>query len=215
VRKVVNWVGVKNYLTDFERKKTFKEKIAIIFALFLLDWLCFFLILFFLNGIFGQEKIQKYAFWGWIKGNYSLYGTMHEALKNNLGASVFFAVFLAPFWEELVFRCFMLWKKWRKRVKESFLQPDVVNKFGKVPIWDYCVFSSIIFGLGHGGPIHIMIQGVGGMFLCYAFLACNRSWFWSALLHGMWNASVILSVYIGSEKALMNITFPWWLPFMQ
>jgi membrane protease YdiL (CAAX protease family) len=96
-----------------------------------------------------------------------------------LGA-FFFSVIFAPLWEELAFRHapYLIAKKLNESLKVNFT-------------WPIMILSSVIFGWGHGlGPISLLIQGVAGLALSYAYLKNNYSYWSSVIVHALWNFSI-------------------------
>lgn len=205
------WRNTWQYLTDFDREKTLPEKFCIVVGLLAANLLYVALILWVLNMVFSAETLQKYIFWGWLTGNNNVQSQLFDAVQYNWGIAIFFTMFLAPIWEEFVFRAYWFWKKLRKRDKEEMYMKTFVAVKGRMPIWDFVVMSSMIFGICHGGPINILIQGVGGLFLAYAFLICRKSYLSAVLLHAGFNGMLLLAVYIGSQSALSALTLPYWL----
>lgn len=206
------WSKQKESFCDFDREKSIKEKFGNILLVLFVDYIYIAVIINILIALLGQDVFQKWTYWSWASGK-DVMGQLQSVLLKSVAISIFFAVVLAPLWEEMAFRVYWFRKKLRKRDKEELLQPEVMAKIGKMPIWDFVVFSSIIFGIAHGGPINILIQGVGGLFLCYIYLLNKRS-FWSAvLLHAMYNGGLILFAYIGAKSALAAITAPYWVLF--
>jgi membrane protease YdiL (CAAX protease family) len=206
------WVAKnKEWLTDFRPGKSVGEKFSVIVTVLLLNLLYIWGIISLLKFIFSQEKLAKYIYWGWASGQ-NVPDILYVSLIKSLALTLFFAVVLAPLWEELVFRAYWFWKKLRKRDKEEMLLPeDMRLKLGRMPIWDFVIFSSIIFGIAHGGPINILIQGVGGMFLSYVFLRNGRSYWSAVVLHALYNLTIILIAYNGSKSAIYALTMPYWL----
>lgn len=80
------------------------------------------------------------------------------------------ACILAPLWEEAIFRYF---PREMARLKDRELL---------VPFF---FVSCIIFGLLHGTPVNILVQGVAGAVFFLLYLRTNL--FWAMLLHGSWN----------------------------
>lgn len=82
---------------------------------------------------------------------------------------------IAPIWEEAAFRFGPLEVI---RGNDKFLLPVVV-------------MSSVLFGWLHGGPSHIMIQGVFGVIFCWLYIKNGYSYVSSVILHSLWNTSMI------------------------
>jgi len=205
------WEKNKAFLCDFSRTQSFFQKFSTITVLLVIQLAYVALIVNLLKLFFGEQVFHKWAYSGLISDS-DVYAKLQSSLDQGvLAVRIFFACILAPVWEEFVFRAYWFWKKLRKRDKEEELQPEVRAKIGKMPIWDFVVFSSIIFGIVHGGPINILIQGVGGLFLAYAFLKNGRC-YWSAVaLHAMYNGSLILFYFIGAKSMAAALTMPFWL----
>jgi len=211
ILKKETWVSSWRYLTDFDKEKTIGEKFGIVAGLLVLNLLYTFIIISVLQAICSETTLQKYIYWGWLTKSNDVQDKMYKVMQSNWGISVFFAVVLSPLWEELVFRTYWFWKKLRKRDKEAFYNKAFTAEHGKMPIWDFVFFSSIIFGILHGGPINIPIQGVGGLFLAYCFLLCGRSYWSAVLLHAGFNGALLIVSYIGSKGAIVALTLPHWL----
>lgn len=95
---------------------------------------------------------------------------------------VFFTtVILAPFWEEAVFRYFPITLA-RKLGVDNFLIP-------------FMVLSSIIFGLGHGSPINILIQGAMGFVMACIYVKNGFSYWSTVTLHALWNFMCIIGFH--------------------
>lgn len=205
------WEKNKAFLCDFSRNQSFFQKFSTVVVLLALQLAYIALIINLLKYFFGEQVFHKWSYSGLVTDS-DVYAKLQASLDQGLlGVRIFFACVLAPVWEEFAFRVFWFWKKLRKRDKEEFLQPEVVAKLKKVPLWDFVVFSSIIFGIAHGGPINILIQGVGGLFLSYAFFKNGRS-YWSAVaLHAAYNGSLILFYFIGAKSVVAALTMPFWL----
>jgi len=203
------WQKQKDSLCDFDREKSLREKFGTILTLLLIDYVYTSVVIAILVANLGQDVFEKWTFWGWLSGE-SVLGDFKEAILRNVGLSVFFSVILAPLWEEFAFRVMWFRKKLRKRDKESFYNQDFVKAQGKMPIWDFVIFTAIIFGLAHGGPINLLLQGVGGLFLAYVYLLNNRSYWSAVIMHAMFNGGLILFSYLGGQNALAAITLPYW-----
>ena len=207
------WQDTWRYLTDFDREKSLAEKFEIIFGILAVNLLYIVFIINFLQFILPQSALQKYVYWGWMVNDADLQEQMRKALMKNWTVAIFFMVFLAPIWEEFAFRVYWFWNRLRERAKEASRECDrgFVAAQGRMPLWPLVVMSSIIFGLVHGGPINVLIQGVGGLFLSYAFLINNRSYLSAVILHALYNGMILLTIYIGSKSAIMALTLPYWL----
>jgi len=212
-----NW----DYLTDFEhtRKRPFFEKAGIVLAVLVIDLLYVILMIQFLQWLLGYDIFAKWAFWGWANGSNVMKQLQVSITVSamSLAVSILFAVIIAPLWEETVFRLLPLRFGLRYRDKEQELHPGITEKIGKFPVWLLIlVVCFIIFGLAHGGPLNLFIQGVGGLFLAYVYLRNGRS-FWSAVaLHALYNGVIVAAVYTGTVKSLIAaITMPYWIVLFQ
>lgn len=203
---------------DFRPGKPLRQKLGTITLALILNHVWLWSILAVLKAIFSKATLSKYIYWGWLSGQ-DVPQLLYASLISNLAVTIFFAVILAPLWEEFVFRAYWFWKKLRKRDKEDLvLMPTLAAEqrkaLGKMPIWDFVVFSSMIFGVVHGGPINILIQGVGGLFLSYVFLHNGRSYLSGVALHALWNASLIIISYLGNPSAICGLTIPYWATWL-
>lgn len=90
----------------------------------------------------------------------------------------FITVLLAPFWEEAVFRYFPI-QIARKCGLNSFLMP-------------FMILSSIIFGISHGSPINILIQGSMGFLMACIYVKNGFSYWSSVVIHALWNFMCII-----------------------
>jgi len=213
-----NW----EFLTDFEIrkdsdgnvvKKSFMEKFTIVIGALFLDILWVMGIIALLTFIFSPSTINKYSFWGWINGSV-VADSLSIAINKSIWLSLFFAVVLAPLWEEFAFRYYWLKKKLRKIDKEAIQNPELATKIGRIPIWETVVFTSIIFGIAHGGPINLLIQGVGGLVLAYVYLRNGRCFLSAVMHHALYNFVVIMFAYYAQSKTLLNaVTMPFWVMF--
>jgi membrane protease YdiL (CAAX protease family) len=98
------------------------------------------------------------------------------------GLYVFMLLVFAPFIEEAAFRMLPLTLVQRKR-------PEIVRAV-------VIVICGIIFGLAHGSPLNVFIQGVGGILLGMLYLANDRSQLSSymscVIVHSAYNFSVLM-----------------------
>ena len=90
----------------------------------------------------------------------------------------FFSCIFAPIWEEAVFRHAPL---------------QIAKKLGRkslvVPV---ALISSVLFGWGHGyGPVSVLLQGVGGLVLCFVYVETGYCYWASVTTHFLWNLSII------------------------
>ena len=92
------------------------------------------------------------------------------------------AVFIAPLLEEFIYRFVPI--KLTRRFTDS-----------KSVLWIVIILSSIIFGLRHGSPYNILVQGIGGFILSLAFL--KRGYWCSVTAHTTLNSIAILLAILG------------------
>lgn len=79
----------------------------------------------------------------------------------------------APLWEEFLFRKLPL---------------DFVGKWGNDDLLLQTVFaSSLLFGLVHGGPFSVFIQGVGGLLFAFLYVKNGYSYWSTVIAHFLWN----------------------------
>jgi len=86
------------------------------------------------------------------------------------------SLLIAPVIEEVMFR----WLPWQALAKNKGSDVQLAVVFG----------SSVIFGLMHGSPFAVLIQGVCGL-ACFWVYIRNGSLGWSIILHMMWNFWVL------------------------
>lgn len=144
------------------------EKINTILKAFLFNILWLFFIKFFLFFIYSEDLVK----------------ILSKDLSN-IKSVIFENCFLAPIWEEFVFRVFPLTVilSLNKKNKEELLIPTII-------------FTSIIFGLAHGNPMNILIQSAGGVIMSYIYLE-YRSYMWCVIYHSFWNFFfIILSLFL-------------------
>ncbi len=100
------------------------------------------------------------------------------------------------------------------------LMEEIIFRFvllgGAIQIWGatwpvllVLALSSIIFGLMHGRPVNILLQGVGGIVFCIIFLKCGgfahhflMATFVVALAHSIFNSIVALFNLISGHPYL-------------
>ena len=206
------WSANMAVLFDFKAEKgRLVTKVAVILTTLVANFLYLIVMLQLLKFVFSNELIIKYTFWGWLTGR-DVYSQLSTMISSSLLYSFFFAVLLAPLWEEFAFRRYWLKKKLRKIDKEAIEKPELAEKIGKIPIWEVVVFTSIVFGIAHGGPVNLLIQGVSGLLLAYVYLRTGRC-FWAAVVyHALFNATLILFAYTGAWKSVVvAITMPYWV----
>lgn len=89
------------------------------------------------------------------------------------------AIFIAPLFEEIVFR--------------GYIAGTLRRTYGTVVAW---IVSSILFGLAHGVPSTILTATFSGLILGYCYLR-HRSLVISIILHAMNNATACFLMNIG------------------
>ena len=101
--------------------------------------------------------------------------------KIALLSEFFFAVILAPLWEELAFRH----------------APALIAKaLGEKLLMPIIIISSIIFGWEHGhGPESLLLQGVMGFIFFSVYVKNNYSYWSSVTLHSLWNGVIFFGTY--------------------
>jgi|SRR5690606_37319882 len=114
-----------------------------------------------------------FSWWIWVIDGFLKYLLTAQMYPK---AEFFFSCVLAPLWEEVVFRVIPI---------------HLAYKLGEDAVLPIIIFTSIIFGLGHGGPANILIQGVFGFILSLLYIKNNYSYWSVVLLHSMWNATCI------------------------
>lgn len=100
--------------------------------------------------------------------------------SNHFLITFFSACILAPIWEEYIFRYLPFKFLNLSKYKDQFLIPMILG-------------SNILFGLAHGGPINILIQGVGGLFLSYLYFKYESFWL-NVLSHALWNFFILFGL---------------------
>lgn len=203
-----NW----DFLTDFRRGKPWSEKFSVVVTILAIDLLYVFGMIWLLNKIYGAEDLSQSFYRWWGKGSgINVSTALYNSIHYNLRGALFSACVLAPFWEEFAFRTYWLWKIMRQRTVEAMTFPEnLKQKVGKLSFCPFVIFSSLIFGVAHGGALNILIQGVGGAFLAYVFLRTGRSYLAAVALHASYNATVIVAAYMGSKSAVYALTLPIW-----
>lgn len=89
------------------------------------------------------------------------------------------AIFIAPIFEEIVFR--------------GYIAGTLRKSYGTIAAW---IVSSILFGLAHGIPSTILTATFSGLILCYCYLR-HRSLVISIILHAMNNATACFLMSLG------------------
>lgn len=84
--------------------------------------------------------------------------------------SIFLCCIFAPIWEEIAYR---------------YIPLTIAIRYFKKSFFQIVLGSAIVFGLGHGSPINIMIQGVWGLMFSVVYI---RNGLWYAITsHALWN----------------------------
>lgn len=148
--------------------KEFLNKYSFLCTLFLTNFLYIIGIRAFLSSIMDYDIIQ----------------VLHDQIvpisdlmsSNSFPKTFFIGCILAPLWEETMFRVVPL---------------KIGIKYKCVT--EMVIFSSIIFGLAHGSPINLLIQGVGGLGLAILYLKYN-SYILNVLSHSFWNFFLMIII---------------------
>lgn len=82
----------------------------------------------------------------------------------------FLACVFAPVWEEIAFR---------------YVPLTIASRYFKKSFIQIMIGSAIVFGLGHGSPINIMIQGVWG--LMFSIIYIRNGLVYAIASHALWN----------------------------
>lgn len=101
---------------------------------------------------------------------------------NPIMVTFFMSCIFAPLWEELLFRYVPIQIVNASNNASKLMLPVVIG-------------SSILFGLAHGGPLNILTQGVGGLFLSYLYIKYESYWL-NVLSHALWNFFVVYGVLL-------------------
>ncbi|MFH1193373.1 MAG: CPBP family intramembrane glutamic endopeptidase [bacterium] len=206
-------------IINFEEKDiSFRVKLSLVFCMLAIDITYTFFIIMFLKRLYGQVAFQKKVFSVWqlvtdIMKKPNFYDAVKISAKKSVWQSLFAGCLLAPIWEEYAFRIYWFTKTGRKRLKEKLtLHPAHLDIIGILPYIGTMLFTSIIFGLVHGGALNIVLQGVGGFFLAYTYLRNGHS-AWSAILqHSLFNFTLILLSNSGlwiDGMAAVNLPMFW------
>ena len=115
-----------------------------------------------------------------VQSNYTV-EVMTKFFNFNIPAKFLTACFLAPLWEESVFR-------YAPIRFAQFCDTLVGKPWMLLPI---VFMSSIIFGILHGSVINIIFQGVGGLMLCWIYLKNGNSYWSVVIAHAVWNFLII------------------------
>lgn len=167
-------------LLDFSADPPFSKKILNILLVIAFDIYWTFLMLMFLTTVIGFPLREiKVA----IASNFTV-SVIEQIFRHNLRLELFLACFLAPLWEESVFRYTAI------RFAQ-FCDSLMGKSWMLLPI---IFLSSILFGILHGSAINILFQGVSGLGFCWLFLK-NRNSYWSVFaVHALWNLLVIFVI---------------------
>lgn len=92
----------------------------------------------------------------------------------------FYACIMAPLGEEILFRYFPI-QAVKATKKEELYIPVIM-------------MTSVVFGLMHGGPQNILIQGVTGFILSVLYIKNNYSLLSIMLLHALWNLTLLTKI---------------------
>lgn len=93
---------------------------------------------------------------------------------------LFFSCLCAPIFEELMFRHVPL------QLTKLVQLPSEALKLKLLMLT--VLLSSLIFGLAHGrGWESVLIQGVGGLALCWVYIKNGYSYWSSVTAHALWN----------------------------
>lgn len=99
---------------------------------------------------------------------------------------------LAAFGEEMVFRGYIM---------HAFARPFKHKSIG----WAFAVFlTSILFGLGHSyqGFTGVILTGAVGVLYAVAFFVCGRNLWVPILIHGLYDTSAFLFIFLNLDRAL-------------
>ena len=105
--------------------------------------------------------------------------------KNSFALAIFFvtAAIAAPFFEEILFR--------------GFLLPSLTRYF---PVWSAIVLSSFLFAIAHLSLSEVLPLMTLGMVLGFVY-SRSRNLLSSMLLHSLWNSGTLLSLFVlGSSQ---------------
>ncbi|MFC1612318.1 lysostaphin resistance A-like protein [Patescibacteria group bacterium] len=187
------------------------QKIAVVVTVLIADLIYNGFMIQVLIAILGQEVVQHFSFWGWMTGQ-NVVLEIQTMLMSNLLASIIFACIVAPGWEEPTFRWYWFRKKLRNRDEDAIRKPKVIEQLGRKSMYPIVIISSIIFGLAHGGPINLFLQGVGGFLLSYVYFKNGRCLASAMWLHALFNGTLIFFEYTGAwNGAVIGVTLPYWV----
>jgi len=100
--------------------------------------------------------------------------------KNSFALAIFFvtAAIAAPFFEEILFR--------------GFLLPSLTRYF---PVWGAIILSSFLFAIAHLSLSEVLPLMTLGMVLGFVY-SRSRNLLSSMLLHSLWNSGTLLSLFV-------------------
>ena len=114
----------------------------------------------------------------------SMFPTLAAKVAADPAMSIFLAIFFAPITEEVLFRMLPL----------TFAQKHNDPRFTRAMVVGIC---GIVFGLAHGHPINVFIQGVVGLCLGWLYLKNSESQMTSYLscvmVHAAYNFTVMMA----------------------
>lgn len=112
---------------------------------------------------------------------------VEEVLAKNFGLSIFMTLAFAPFVEEAIFRMLPL----------TFVVGRHPDKVRAVVI----VICGIFFGMAHGHPLKVFIQGFLGMMLGFLYVKNHNSQFKAyiscVIVHAMYNYTILMVSVLG------------------
>ena len=95
-----------------------------------------------------------------------------------------FAIFIAPFVEELTFRVFIFGGAARV-----------------APVWAAALLSGALFGAAHADPIAFVPLAIGGMLLCIVYYRTRNAWM-SMISHAIFNGTTILALLLAQRAGI-------------
>jgi membrane protease YdiL (CAAX protease family) len=111
---------------------------------------------------------------------------LFRQILGNKSLAWFFAIFaivIAPFMEESIFRLFVF---------------NIGLRYGG--FWIGSVISGLLFGAAHGDPMVLVPLGLGGMVLCAVYYR-TRNAFCSMITHGCFNALTVVALIVAPQYA--------------
>ncbi|MDO8443205.1 MAG: CPBP family intramembrane metalloprotease [bacterium] len=190
--------GIEGLMEFGTHKHSLVGNLKNIFAAFaaMLVWTIFITVV--LTAIAGVETNEIRAILA-----AKIYSVAPSASAKSGVLNVFFmACIRAPLWEELYYRWAPLmvamsleiilvrgFSRNNQRAREVEYNQDCAHLYGNLKgtglILPVMIFSSIAFGLAHGGVMNIMYQGVGGFIFAWLMI---KGGYWPAVIaHGTWN----------------------------